>query len=83
MPSGGCRRADVLQDRPDTRDPVAPQGAGEVVARELAALVGVEDLGTAVPGERVFEGLDTELRTERVRRKRRSQATALNCGIAG
>src|SRR5712691_9660077 len=32
-----------------------------------SALVGVEDLGTAVPGERVFEGLDTELRTERVR----------------
>jgi hypothetical protein len=29
------------------RDPVALQGAGEVVAGELAALVGVEDLGAA------------------------------------
>ena len=41
-----------------------------------SALVGVEDLGTAVPGERVFEGLDTELRTERVRQPPRQHGTA-------
>src|SRR6202040_853198 len=48
-------------------DPVALQGAGEVVAGELAALVGVEDLGAAVQQERFLESLDTELRAERVR----------------
>jgi len=43
---------------------VALQGAGEVVAGELAALVGIEDLGLAVQRERLFEGLDTELRAD-------------------
>ena len=58
------------------RDPVALQGAGEVVAGELAALVGVEDLGPAVPRERFFEGLDAELRAERVRQPPRQHRTA-------
>src|SRR5262245_26932396 len=43
------------------RDPVALQGAGEVVAGKLAALVGIEDLGPAVSGERLLERLDTKL----------------------
>jgi len=34
---------------------VVLQGAGEVVTGELAALVGIEDLGSAVPGERFLE----------------------------
>src|SRR3982074_1700389 len=49
------------------RDRVVLQGAGEVVAGELAALVGIEDLGPAIPGEAVLERLDTELGAERVR----------------
>ena len=47
-------------------DLVALQGAGEVVAGELAALVGIEDLGLCIPGERFLERLDTELRAERI-----------------
>jgi len=47
-------------------DRVALQGVGEVVAGELAALVGIEDLMSAVLGERFLECLDTELRAERV-----------------
>jgi hypothetical protein len=58
------------------RDPVAIQGAGEVVAGKLAALVGIEDLGLSVPGERFLECLDTELRTERVRQPPRQHRTA-------
>ena len=34
--------------------------AGERLARELAALVGVEDLGLAVPREGLLQGLDAE-----------------------
>src|ERR1700736_5756815 len=49
------------------RDRVALQGTGEVVAGELAALIGIEDLGRTVPGERFLERLDTELGAERVR----------------
>jgi hypothetical protein len=42
------------------------QGAGEFVAGELAALIGIEDLGSAIPSERLLERLDTELGAERV-----------------
>jgi hypothetical protein len=45
---------------------MALQKAGEIVAGELATLVGIEDLRLTVPGERFLEGLDTELRAERV-----------------
>ena len=38
-------------------DPVILQGAGEIVAGELTALVGIEDLGTAVARERLLERL--------------------------
>src|SRR5262249_54311901 len=48
-------------------DRMALQGVGEIVAGELAALVGIEDLRPAVLGERFLECLDTELRAERVR----------------
>src|SRR5580693_7121724 len=47
-------------------DPVPLEGAGEVVAGELAALVSVENLGPAVAGQRFLERLDTELGAERV-----------------
>src|SRR5580704_4842724 len=46
-------------------DAVPLQGAGEFVAGELAALIGVEDLGSAIPSERLLERLDTELGAER------------------
>src|SRR5215217_8804526 len=36
------------------------QHAGEVVAGELRALIGVEDLGLAMPGERLLQSLDAE-----------------------
>src|SRR5271155_6021890 len=43
------------------RDPIAFQGAGEVVAGELATLIGIEDLGLTVAGKRLLERLDTEI----------------------
>src|SRR5216683_2302217 len=58
------------------RDRVVLQRAGEVVSGELAALVGIEDLGLAVPRQRFLEGLDTELRAERVRQPPRQHGTA-------
>ena len=42
-------------------DPIILQRAGEVVAGELTALVGIEDLGPAVSGERLLERLDTKI----------------------
>ena len=47
-------------------DLVALQGVSEVVAGELAALVGIEDLGPAVVRERFLERLDTKIGAERV-----------------
>src|SRR5882762_9828206 len=41
-------------------DPVILQRAGEILAGELAALVGIEDLGPAVSAERLLERLDTK-----------------------
>src|SRR3984893_11150282 len=41
--------------------------AGELGASELAALIGVEDLGLAVPCQGVLQGLDAEIGAERVR----------------
>jgi hypothetical protein len=58
------------------RDPVVLQGAGEVVAGELAALVGIEDLGPTVQRERFLDGLDAELRAERIRQPPRQHGTA-------
>ena len=55
---------------------MALQGVGEIVAGELAALVGIEDLRPAVLGERFLECLDTELRAERVRQPPRQHGTA-------
>jgi hypothetical protein len=37
------------------------QDAGEVVAGELAALVGIEDLGLAISGEGFLERLDAKI----------------------
>ena len=42
------------------------QNAGEVLAGELAGLVGVEDLGPTVSRERFLERFDTEVGAERV-----------------
>ena len=42
-------------------DAVILQRAGEILAGELAALVGIEDLGPAVSGERLLERLDTKI----------------------
>ena len=49
-------------------DAVPLQGAGEFVAGELAALIGVEDLGSAIPSQRLLERLDTELGAERAKK---------------
>jgi hypothetical protein len=49
------------------RDLVPVQDAGEVVAGELAALVGVEDLGPAVAGKCFLQRLDAKIGTEGVR----------------
>jgi hypothetical protein len=56
------------------RDLMPLQGIGEVVAGELATLVGIENLGAAVVDERFLERLDTELGTERVRSRHASTA---------
>src|SRR5437660_10590687 len=42
-------------------DPVPFQGAGKVVASELAALVGIEDLRPSIARERFLERLDTKI----------------------
>ena len=42
------------------------QSAGEVLASELAALVGIEDLGPGIAGKRLLERLDTKIGAERV-----------------
>src|SRR6516225_4084738 len=57
-------------------DLVPFQGAGEVVAGELATLVGIENLETAVADERFLERLDTEVGTERVRQPPRQHRPA-------
>src|SRR6266481_3815497 len=49
------------------RDLVPAQHPGEVVAGELAALVGVEDLRPTKASERFLERLDAEIGAERVR----------------
>jgi len=38
-----------------------PQQASEVDARELTALIRIEDFGPAVTGKRLFDRLDAEL----------------------
>ena len=43
------------------RDPVIPQRLGELTAGELRALIGIEDVGLAEPGERLAQRLDTKL----------------------
>jgi hypothetical protein len=40
------------------RDHVTLEGAGEIVAGELAALVDIEDLGPAAARQRVLEGFE-------------------------
>jgi hypothetical protein len=47
-------------------DPVPLQGAGEVIAGELAALVGIEDLRPAIARERFLERLDAKIGAERL-----------------
>ena len=37
-------------------DPAIPQHIGELVAGELRALIGIEDVGLAEPGEGLFAG---------------------------
>src|SRR6516162_6334041 len=44
---------------------------------ELAALVGVEDLRPAVSGQRFLQGLDAEVRAERVRQSPRQHRTTV------
>ena len=53
----------------EMRTPGLPEALGEVQAGELAALVGVEDLGRAVARQSVVESLDAEARLERVRHR--------------
>jgi hypothetical protein len=47
-------------------DPVLLQGAGKVVAGELAALIGIEDLWRAIARRRLLECLDAKIGGERV-----------------
>jgi hypothetical protein len=56
--------------------PWSLQRAGEVVAGELTALVGIEDLGPAVSGERLLERLDAKIGAERVRQPPRQHRAA-------
>src|SRR6202167_2982821 len=58
------------------RDAVVGQHAGEGRARELRALVGVEDLGLAVASKRVLQRLDAERRFHRDRYAPRQHAPA-------
>jgi len=55
-------------------DPVPLQGPGEVVAGELAALVSIENLRSAVARERFLERLDTKLGAECVRQRHANTA---------
>jgi hypothetical protein len=55
---------------------VTPWRSRVPVNSELAALVGIEDLGAAVPEERFFQGLNAELSAERVRQPPRQHGTA-------
>jgi hypothetical protein len=48
-------------------DPAIPQHIGELVTGELRALIGIEDVGLAEPGEGLAQRLDAEPRRERVR----------------
>src|SRR5207248_9210794 len=48
-------------------DPMSLEGGGEIVAGELAALVGIEDLRPAVARERFLERFDTQIGAEGVR----------------
>src|ERR1700751_3479677 len=48
-------------------DPAIPRHLGELVAGELRALIGIEDVGLAEPGEGLAQRLDTEPRRQRVR----------------
>jgi hypothetical protein len=52
------------------------QRAGEIVAGELTALVGIEELGPVVSGERFLERLDTKIGAERVRQLPRQHRAA-------
>src|SRR3954454_13745451 len=49
-------------------DAVGLQHAGEVGAGELTALIGIEDLRPAEPSQRLFQGIDTEVGVQRVRK---------------
>src|SRR6478672_2976902 len=55
---------------------MALQRGGELVARELAALVGIENLRPAVARECFLERLDTKIGAERVRQPPRQHGTA-------
>src|SRR5271163_2837546 len=57
------------------RHPVAAQHAGEAVVGELAALVGVEDLGPSL-AQSVFQGLDAEARIEQIGQAPRQHVAA-------
>src|SRR5580700_10251477 len=59
------------------RDTAILEHAGELGAGKLAALIGVEDLGLAVPCQSLFEGLDAEIGAERVRQLPRQHRTAV------
>ena len=47
-------------------DPVIPQPLGKLLAGELRALISIEDVGLAEPGEGLAQRLDTEPRRQRV-----------------
>ena len=58
-------------------DAVPVEQPGELAARELAALIGVEDLRLAVPGDRFFDGLRAERRVHRDRQPPRQHLAAV------
>src|SRR5438552_17989519 len=57
-------------------DPMSLEGGGEIVAGELAALVGIEDLRPAVARERFLERFDTKIGAEGVRESPRQHRAA-------
>src|SRR3954452_8869408 len=63
-------------------DPMIPQHRGELVAGELRALISIEDVGLAEPGEGLAERFDAEPRGQRVRHRQDSTRRVAQSMIA-
>src|SRR6516165_10516699 len=59
------------------RDTAMLEHSSELSASKLAALIGVEDLGLTIAGQRFLQSLDAEVGAERVRQPPRQHRTAV------